>query len=217
MPPLAKATFEPLEEVSQTVLEFFKQIRGLAVPAEAEAASASFSEAPSGMRIEAIRDALQDTPPENIPQRVLILAALQVHFSMMAAQLNAADLNPAGDGICPVCGSPPLASAVVGWPGAHGARFCTCALCGTMWNAVRVKCVFCGSTEGISYLSIEERPETLKAETCEKCGSYLKIFYQVKDHLLEPCADDIASLDLDMMLTEAGWRRGGNNPFLLGY
>jgi len=86
-----------------------------------------------------------------------------------------------------------------------------------MWNVVRVKCVLCSSTEGIRYFSVEGKPEAVKAETCECCGGYLKIFYQVNDHLLDPCADDIASLDLDMLLAQEGWRRGGQNPFLLGY
>ena len=35
--------------------------------------------------------------------------------------------------------------------------------------------------------------------------------------VLEPLADDVASLGLDMLLAEEGWKRGGQNPFLLGY
>jgi FdhE protein len=45
----------------------------------------------------------------------------------------------------------------------------------------------------------------------------VKILYQVNDHLLEPLADDVATLGLDMLLAEEGWKRGGHNPFLLGY
>ncbi len=57
----------------------------------------------------------------------------------------------------------------------------------------------------------------MKAETCDKCRSYVKILYQVNDHLLEPLADDVATLGLDMLMAEEGWKRGGHNPFLLGY
>jgi len=110
-----------------------------------------------------------------------------------------------------------MASAVVGWPGAHNIRFCSCSLCGTLWHVVRIKCALCGSTEGIGYHCIEGKPETVKAETCEKCRRYVKILYQVKDPLLDPLGDDIASLDLDMLLAKAGWQRGGQNLFLLGY
>ena len=34
---------------------------------------------------------------------------------------------------------------------------------------------------------------------------------------LEAVADEVASLGLDLLVTEAGWRRAGVNPFLLGY
>ena len=36
-----------------------------------------------------------------------------------------------------------VSSAVVGWPKAYNTRFCTCSLCGTMGNAIRVACVAC--------------------------------------------------------------------------
>jgi FdhE protein len=86
-----------------------------------------------------------------------------------------------------------------------------------MWNVVRVKCALCGSTDGISCRAIEGGPGTVKAETCDKCRSYVKVLYQVSDRLLEPLADDVASLGLDMLLGEEGWKRGAHNPFLLGY
>ena len=108
-----------------------------------------------------------------------------------------------------------MTSAVVGWPNAHNTRFCTCSLCGTMWNVVRVKCVLCTSTDGISFREIDGRA-TVKAETCDKCRGYVKILYQVADPSLEPMADDVATLGLDMLLAEEGWKRGGHNPFLLG-
>ena len=119
--------------------------------------------------------------------------------------------------VCPVCGSAPMTSSVVGWPKAHNTRFCTCSLCATMWNVVRVKCVLCSSTGGISYRSIEGKPETVKEETCESCHAYVKILYQVNDSALDPLADDVATLGLDMLMAEEGWKRGGHNPFLMGY
>jgi len=110
-----------------------------------------------------------------------------------------------------------MTSAVVGWPKAHNTRFCTCSLCATMWHVVRVKCVLCSTTGGIGYLTIEGQNENVKAETCDTCRSYVKILYQVNDPALEPMADDIATLGLDMLLAQDGWKRGGQNPFLAGY
>jgi FdhE protein len=45
----------------------------------------------------------------------------------------------------------------------------------------------------------------------------VKILHQHKNPQLEPVADDVASLGLDILLRETGYRRGAVNPFLLGY
>jgi FdhE protein len=41
------------------------------------------------------------------------------------------------------------------------------------------------------------------------------MFYQAKDMAVEPFADDLASLGLDLMVGEAGWSRLSPNPFVL--
>jgi len=79
-------------------------------------------------------------------------------------------------GICPVCGGRPVASLIVGWYGAEGARYASCMLCATLWNEVRVKCLVCGSTKGIGYQEIDGEGGNVKAETCDECGSYVKVF-----------------------------------------
>jgi len=158
-----------------------------------------------------------EVPPESTAAIQALLAGLQVHFARMASLLQASDLRPIANGACPVCGSLPVSSVVVGWPKAYNTRFCTCSLCGTMWNAVRIACLLCDSTDGISFRSVEDKPDTVKAETCDKCRGYVKILYQVKDPALDPLVDDVATLGLDMLMAEEGWKRGGQNPFLLGY
>jgi FdhE protein len=154
---------------------------------------------------------------ESMAEHVFVAAALQVHAARIAAQLDAASLVPVGERACPACGGPPVSSMVVGWLGAHGTRFCACAICATMWNYVRIKCTVCGSTKGISYQEVEGGPGTIKAECCSECGSYVKILYEQKDHALDPVADDVASLGLDLLMRETGLRRGGVDHFLLGY
>jgi FdhE protein len=181
------------------------------------AALAALRSASAEQRRKLASEALKGTAPEDIAQRALVAAGLQVHFARLAGMLAADDLKAVADGACPVCGSPPMTTSVVGWPSAHNTRFCACSLCATQWNVVRVKCVLCSSTDGISFRGIEGQPDTIKAETCEKCRSYVKILYQVNDHMLEPLADDVASLGLDMLVIQDGWKRGGLNPFLLGY
>ena len=131
------------------------------------------------------------------PSTFIVAAALQVHFARLAARLDPATLVPVGDGVCPACGGAPVASAIVGWPGAHGTRFCACSLCATQWHVVRIKCVLCGSTKGIAYQELDGGPDTVKAETCENCHGYVKILQQQKDPALDPVADDVATLGLD--------------------
>jgi FdhE protein len=159
----------------------------------------------------------ESIPLETMADHVYVAAALQVHFARLAARLDPARLVPVGDGACPVCGAAPVASAIVGWSGAHGVRFCTCSLCATQWHVVRIKCVLCGSTKGIAYQEIGGGAGTVKAETCESCRGYVKILHQHKEPELEPVADDVATLGLDLLLRDAGYRRGAINPFLFGY
>ncbi len=156
-------------------------------------------------------------PVEALAEHVFVAAVLQVHFARLAAQLDAKTLVPVGEGACPACGAPPVSSTVVGWRGAHATRFCACSLCGTLWNYPRIKCTLCGATQGITYQEIAGGPATVKAETCESCRGYVKILHQHNDPSLDPVADDVATLALDLLLRDSGYLRGAVNPFLLGY
>lgn len=161
--------------------------------------------------------AADTVPPGEIAAHALIAAAAEVYYARAAALLDASVLQPVADGVCPACGAGPIASDVVGRPNAQSTRFCTCSRCATEWNVVRVKCVRCGSTGGIRYLALEGRPDTIKGETCDRCHGYVKIFSSIKDSSIEPMADDVASLGLDLKLIGAGWKRLGRNSFLMGY
>src|SRR5271165_2203420 len=95
--PLARTGIEEFGEADKTVLSFFGALQEAPIPAEAAAALAGFFEAPAEIREDLIRAALQDSPPENVSQRVLLLAGLQVYFSKLAGQLTASDLQPVAD------------------------------------------------------------------------------------------------------------------------
>ncbi len=165
-----------------------------------------------------IAAALAETPPKDaLAEYVFTAAALQVHFARLAARLPAESLIPVSVGVCPACGARPGVSVISGWYGAEGVRYAACSLCSTLWNEVRVKCLGCGSTEGIGYQEVEGQAGTIKAETCDACEGYLKVLYQEKDTALDPVADDVASLGLDQLLGETVYRRLGANPFLAGY
>lgn len=156
-------------------------------------------------------------PADAIAEHIFVWAALQLHFARLASVLDAGKLTPVADGICPSCGGRPVSSMVVGWPGSHGARFCCCSLCSTLWHYVRIKCVLCGSTKGIAYREIEDHGGFVKAETCDECHGWTKIFYQNREPAVEPVADDVASLSLDLLMREGPYRRGGFAPLLAGF
>jgi FdhE protein len=118
--------------------------------------------------------------------------------------------------LCPACGSAPMASVVRIGAADHGLRYLTCSLCGTQWHAVRIKCVFCDTTKGISYYGIEGGSAAVKAESCDSCRGYLKILYMEKDPNVDALADDVASVALDILMAESGIARNGVNLFLLG-
>ncbi len=218
MPPLDRAGFVG-DAAFEATFSVFKLAAGeLAQPPAAREALARLDAADAQKRQAMQRAVLiGDIPADELAEHIMVTAALQVHFARLASRLDAKTLVPVGDGACPCCGNPPVSSMVVGWQGMHNTRFCACALCGALWHYVRIKCVLCGSTKGIGYQEIEGGDASIKAETCDSCHSYVKVLYQVRNADLEPVADDVASLALDILLSGGAYRRGGYNPFLLGY
>jgi FdhE protein len=157
---------------------------------------------------------------------LFILAALQVHGAALAAGFVADKVNSLDiPGICPLCGTLPVASMVCAQPPYSGYRYLHCALCATEWHMVRVQCTQCGASgKDIAYQSAasstadspiaDAGAAAVRAETCEHCRGYCKILYQEKDPGVEPVADDIASVALDLLLGEAGYHRARSNPLL---
>ena len=148
-----------------------------------------------------------------------IMAALQVYWVQMVSSLSAGQVaEHVGrfdvPGVCPVCGTLPVASIVRADKAYQGYRYLHCALCATEWHLVRIKCSHCASTEGIHYHSIEGGSPAIRAEACNSCRTYRKIFYQEQNMEVEPLADDLGSLALDLLMSETGFHRGSGNPLL---
>jgi FdhE protein len=218
MPPLDRSRFAADAALDATLDRLLALAATIDMPDNARAAIERARGADAAARDGMVRSVLADSiPVETLADHVYIAGALQVHFARLAARLDPVALVPIGDGVCPACGGAPVASVIVGWKGAHGARFCTCSLCATQWHVVRIKCVLCESTKGIAYEELDTGPDTVKAETCEGCRGYTKILHQHKNPQLDPVADDVATLGLDILLRGNGYRRGAVNPFLLGY
>jgi FdhE protein len=167
--------------------------------------------------LDALADAIlalrfNEVEPASAP---FVMAALQVVWTDIASRIDQRAV-PYLDapGACPVCGVPPVASIVRVGGQFQGYRYVQCGLCSTEWHVVRVKCTNCDSTKGIAYHGIDGGSEALKAESCDECHTYRKIGYQEKDYDFEPLADDLASLTLDLLMNEAGYKRSSPNPLL---
>ena len=144
-----------------------------------------------------------------------IMAALQVTFAKRSASLRARDVpytDPAS--ICPICASEPVASIIRIGGKVAGHRYAHCGTCACEWHMVRIKCTHCESTKGIHYQGLEGAGEEVLAETCDECGSYRKIVNQEKNPMVEPLADDLASLMLDLLMSETQFQRASANPLL---
>ncbi|UXH79904.1 formate dehydrogenase accessory protein FdhE [Roseateles amylovorans] len=161
----------------------------------------------------------------------LIGAALQLHWVRLVQQLQARyersdkteSLPPFSyiddPTVCPCCGSRPVASMTRISGETSGQRFLACSLCGTQWHYVRIKCTHCQGTKGISFQQLVDedgkKAEAVQAECCETCGHYLKQVHMEKDLQVEPLADDLATLTLDLLVGELGLVRQGFNPLLI--
>ena len=222
MPPLDRGHFTADAAFDATFDRLLVEAAAIPKPAAAHEALARLTAASAVARDEMVRNVLADSiPVESLAAHLYVAAALQVQFARLAARLDPERLVPVGDGVCPCCGGPPVASLIVDWPAAHGARYCVCSLCSTLWNFVRVRCTACGSTGGIAYQELEGEgagvPGAIKAETCDSCHSYAKVMYLAKDEGIDPVADDVASLGLDLKQKDGPYRRSAFNPFLLGF
>lgn len=169
----------------------------------------------------------------------LVAAGLQVYFAYLVLATRdahaGARLAPFGrvddDTACPCCASRPLAGIVRIGAAEAGFRYLACSLCATQWHMVRIKCSHCLSTKGITFQSLRSLADAgddagsvegrsasaraIEAECCGECGHYLKIVHMERDPHVEPGADDLASVTLDLLVSEAGLVRHGVNLMLL--
>ena len=169
----------------------------------------------------------------------LIAAGLQTYWTHLVLATRERDtgarLAPFGrvdDPLrCPCCASSPVASVSRIGAAESGFRYLHCSLCSAQWHMVRIKCSQCQSTKGIHYQSLQHADappddattptigkaprQAVEAETCDECGHYLKIVHMERDPHVEPVADDLATVTLDLLVAEAGFQRHGVNLMLL--
>ena len=180
-------------------------------------ATIDWLEKASSDELEQLADNLlqQDFAHVESDKAVFIWAALSVYWLQLAHQLPRGTQTENAEGLhyCPVCHSAPVAS-VIQFGSSQGLRYLHCSLCETEWNMVRAQCSNCGHSKELDYWAIDNDNAPIKAESCGECHSYLKVVYQEKDPYVEPVADDLASLFLDIEMEEKDFSRSGLNPFM---
>lgn len=208
--PLLSAGSRPRDPVWRDGLTVMLQEMGSAeLPTAAREAIAGLLHT-DGTRLEELADKiltaeLDAIAPQELP---FIAAALQLYWVRMTRALGEQAFGRLEQGgLCPVCGSSPVAGIVH----SDGLRYLCCSLCFSQWHLVRVKCSSCESTRGINLYSLEGSNGAVTAECCDECNSYLKLLYLAKDRQMEAIADDLASLALDMLMEHEGKLRTGLN------
>ena len=216
LPPLSQDMLRDDEGFPEVLAWIIRHGAVQDAPEAAQQALVRLSNMPPEERLSMAEDILAGAYPiDQLGESLYVAAALQVHLTRLASRLDASRLHPVADGVCPVCGSGPVASMIVGWADADRARYLCCSVCATLWNYVRIKCTACSSTAGISYHLIEEQSKDVAVETCTNCRSYIKHFHQHRKKEIDPVADDVASFGLDMLTKQEGFRRATPNPFLI--
>ena len=213
--PLNAKTFKRNSIWREYLTEILDEIKPKAN--EQVAATIEFLEKASSAELEEMANKLlaQEFNLVSSDKAVFIWAALSLYWLQAAQQIphNSQVENAENLHHCPVCGSLPVTSIVqIGT--SQGLRYLHCNLCESEWNLVRAQCTNCNSHDKLEMWSLDEELALVRAETCGSCESYLKIMFQEKDPHVEPVADDLASIFLDIEMEEKGFARSGLNPFV---
>lgn len=151
----------------------------------------------------------------NANEALFLWHSMMMVYRQIAAQLKIKALAEFGGHrfLCPLCHSNPVAS-VIQKGQEQGLRYLHCSLCETQWHVPRVQCTYCDNLEGIELVSCEALNPNVKAETCPKCRTYLKIIYLDVAPQLDPVIDDLETWILDREIEQLGFAKSGRNPFL---
>lgn len=153
--------------------------------------------------------------PDDLAAAPFLTAAEQVAWTRHAAGLDADGVTATAIAHkCPVCGQPPVVGMIQVGGLSAGLRYLHCGTCGTAWHHVRASCVACGEGGKVVYHTLEGGPEGVRAECCNSCHSTLKLFMLEKRPGCDPVADDLATMALDILVSEEGFQHIGGNPFL---
>jgi FdhE protein len=114
-------------------------------------------------------------------------------------------------GYCPLCGSFPSLSLL---KEEVGKRYLLCSFCGYQWRIERLICPFCNNQEqrSLQYLC-GEGEESYRIDLCDKCHQYIKTIDYRNLEESDPSLEDLATLHLDILASQKGYKRPVPNPW----
>jgi FdhE protein len=116
-------------------------------------------------------------------------------------------------GYCPVCGSLPSLSLL---KEEVGKRYLLCSFCGYQWRIDRLFCPFCTNKDQRSLHYFHgEGEEAHRIDLCDKCHQYIKTIDFRKIEESDPVLEDLATLHLDILATQKGYKRPVPNPLTI--
>jgi FdhE protein len=114
-------------------------------------------------------------------------------------------------GYCPVCGSLPALTLL---RGEGRKRYSLCSYCGCEWRIDRLSCPVCDNKEqeSLKYFS-GEGEEACRIDLCDQCRHYIKTIDYGNLEASDPCLEDLATIHLDIVAVQKGYRRSVPNPW----
>jgi formate dehydrogenase accessory protein FdhE len=157
--------------------------------------------------LHALRERLMRRLPH--PQATEAVAALARMPYLHACRRRWVSEVPSGwsQGYCPVCGNWPVFAEICG---VERARYLRCGGCGAAWRGHALSCGYCGEKdhEALGMLVPEQGAVGAAIEICKRCRGYLKVFTRLRTVSPEQVLlDDLASIELDLVAAERGYRR----------
>jgi FdhE protein len=157
----------------------------------------------------------------------LLDLALQPFLWEAAAQLGTlTDVDAWDRGYCPVCAAWPVLAELVG---PEKRRVLRCVRCGVAWSWLVLLCPYCGNDDHRTLRVLQEEGASARSgvpsagppggtgrsaeriDLCERCHGYVKaVPSYTPTSAVRLVAEDVATLDLDVAATSAGYRRPGD-------
>lgn len=152
------------------------------------------------------------------PESLATLAELAVAPIMRAIAERVAGAGPErwSEGYCPLCGAWPT---LVEMRGLDRQRHLRCSRCGEGWRRDLLHCAYCGERdhERQKAFAAEGEEESRRVEACDSCSGYTKAIATLAAiPAAELALEDLATVELDLVALERGYRRPDRPGHALG-